>query len=483
MQNGKQVRATVYAGDYEKITENGITREFYYLDGNTIVVKQNGAFRNFVAFTDNIGNILSVIDEGGSKMFDASYDAWGNQTIRQNRIGLHRGYTGHEMLPEFGIINMNGRLYDPVLGRFLSPDNYVQSPYNSQNFNRYSYCLNNPLKYTDPSGNLIDAMLAVAIFNVSSSVMKAAYNGDNVWKSCASSALKSAASYGLSTLHAVASYGIGQAFGGVGSFGNEMLRAGAHGVSGGVFSVLDGGSFGSGFASGFTSSLVCSLTAGNVADDTAASYSTSSGGMVMAGEMSNVSFQTFTSSIVGGLAAWATGGDFLRGATIGYNVGAFNHAMHDGDGKAYRKDAHGNVEGGELPGVIATAKAPKVKFNVYMAAAYITNHAEAASTHYCATYVRRALEYGGFNTKGHPKYAKNWGRTLKKGGYCEVPKKDYCPLIGDIRVFNSYPGGSEGGHIDMWNGKNWVSDWIEKDWFPGSGYEKANDYTIYSFLY
>ena len=47
---------------------------------------------------------------------------------------------------------MNGRLYDPVLGRFLSPDNYVQLPDFSQSFNRYSYCLNNPLKYTDPSG-------------------------------------------------------------------------------------------------------------------------------------------------------------------------------------------------------------------------------------------------------------------------------------------------------------------------------------------
>jgi hypothetical protein len=46
-------------------------------------------------------------------------------------------------------------MYDPLLGRMLSPDNYVQEPYNSQSYNRYSYCLNNPLKYTDPSGELI----------------------------------------------------------------------------------------------------------------------------------------------------------------------------------------------------------------------------------------------------------------------------------------------------------------------------------------
>ena len=63
---------------------------------------------------------------------------------------------------------MNGRMYDPQLGRFLSPDNYVQMPDNSQNFNRYSYCLNNPLKYTDPSGefwNLIFGAAVGGLFN------------------------------------------------------------------------------------------------------------------------------------------------------------------------------------------------------------------------------------------------------------------------------------------------------------------------------
>ena len=57
----------------------------------------------------NIGSILFVIDENGTKVFDASYDAWGKQTVKLNTIGLHRGYTGHEMLSEFDIINMNQR--------------------------------------------------------------------------------------------------------------------------------------------------------------------------------------------------------------------------------------------------------------------------------------------------------------------------------------------------------------------------------------
>lgn len=67
---------------------------------------------------------------------------------------LNRGYTGHEHLSIFGLINMNARLYDPLLGRFLSPDRYVQMPENSQSFNRYSYCLNNPLMYRDQTGEI-----------------------------------------------------------------------------------------------------------------------------------------------------------------------------------------------------------------------------------------------------------------------------------------------------------------------------------------
>ena len=72
-----------------------------------------------------------------------------------------RGYTFHEHLIEFSLINMDGRMYDPVLGRVISPDNYIQAPDNTQSFNRYSYCFNNPLKYSDPSGDIIVTAIAV----------------------------------------------------------------------------------------------------------------------------------------------------------------------------------------------------------------------------------------------------------------------------------------------------------------------------------
>ena len=137
--------------------------KYYYLDKGVMVIRENNAFKSYLTFTDNLGSILAVMDKKGEKVFEASYDAWGKQTIKLNKIGLQRGYTGHEMLNDFDIINMNGRLYDSVLGRFLSPDNLAQMPDNAQRYNRYSYCLNNPLKYTDPSGELWNIVIGAAI--------------------------------------------------------------------------------------------------------------------------------------------------------------------------------------------------------------------------------------------------------------------------------------------------------------------------------
>jgi RHS repeat-associated protein len=169
--NDAVVRTTIYAGDYEKISENGVvTQQLYYISGAdglaAIYVKQPNQTDNiYYVHRDHLGSILSLTDANGTAAFNASYDAWGKQTITNNTFKFHRGFTGHEHLPEFALINMNGRMYDPILGRFLSPDPYVQAPDMLQNFNRYSYCLNNPLIYTDPSGEnpIIVAMIIGAV--------------------------------------------------------------------------------------------------------------------------------------------------------------------------------------------------------------------------------------------------------------------------------------------------------------------------------
>ena len=156
---GSTTTTTLYADNYEQRTAGGVTTSYHYVaspDGLIAVyVKKNGTTTPYYVETDHLGSIVNLYDANGTKQFSATYDAWGKQTITKNAIGLTRGYTGHEHWNQFGLIDMNGRFYDPLIGRFLSPDPYVQAPDNPQNFNRYSYCLNNPLKYTDPTGEWI----------------------------------------------------------------------------------------------------------------------------------------------------------------------------------------------------------------------------------------------------------------------------------------------------------------------------------------
>ncbi len=91
----------------------------------------------------------------GSDQYDLSKTDLERQAVmatNSNYVSKRIGYTGHMQLDRSGFIHMQGRLYDPVLGRFLSPDPIVLNPTNSQNWNKYSYVLNNSTKYTDPSG-------------------------------------------------------------------------------------------------------------------------------------------------------------------------------------------------------------------------------------------------------------------------------------------------------------------------------------------
>ncbi|WP_245600510.1 RHS repeat domain-containing protein [Flavobacterium daejeonense] len=126
------------------------------------MLKSDGTAQNYLYLQrDYQGSIVAVSDATGVVVEKRLFDAWGNVLV-QDGVGntlagltiLDRGYTGHEHLQSVGLIHMNGRLYDAKLHRFLQPDNYVQDPGNTQNYNRYGYVLNNPLKYIDPSGEL-----------------------------------------------------------------------------------------------------------------------------------------------------------------------------------------------------------------------------------------------------------------------------------------------------------------------------------------
>ena len=120
----------------------------------------DGKHKLHYVLKDHLGSWTTITDCNGVVEQELSFDAWGNRRNPENWLNtdqlpepmFDRGFTGHEHLRGFGLINMNGRMYDPVMSSFLSVDRYVQQPENSQGFNRYAYCMYNPLKYVDPSG-------------------------------------------------------------------------------------------------------------------------------------------------------------------------------------------------------------------------------------------------------------------------------------------------------------------------------------------
>ena len=132
-----------------------------------ILISDGEAQKFYYLHRDYLGSIVMLTDENGNIAERRHFDAWGQPIKVEDGAGkvlkgltlLDRGFTGHEHLQTVGLIHMNGRLYDPALHRFLQPDNYVQDPFNTQNFNRYGYCLNNPLVYVGQNGEFIGTIL------------------------------------------------------------------------------------------------------------------------------------------------------------------------------------------------------------------------------------------------------------------------------------------------------------------------------------
>ena len=128
---------------------------------SAIYVENDGSGQLYYAYTDYLGSLTARTDAGGNVVERQAFDPWGNRRVPNDWTSLittpvshitGRGYTMHEHLDGFALINMNGRVYDPQIARFLSPDPQLQAPGYWLNYNRYGYCLNNPLIYTDPSG-------------------------------------------------------------------------------------------------------------------------------------------------------------------------------------------------------------------------------------------------------------------------------------------------------------------------------------------
>ncbi len=195
---------THYVGEsFEAIDPQGILdtyRHYIRANGKTVLVREDvaGAVSHRYVHRDHLGSVTTLTDEiTGNVVERYSYDAWGMRRSAadwQSSVTSaleNRGYTGHEHLDDVGIIHMNGRIYSPSLGRMLSPDPVTQAPENGQNYNRFTYAFNNPLKYTDPSGFVVgvdDAIVAAVVNAVITEaidrVLDMLFGGSNCGNSC-----------------------------------------------------------------------------------------------------------------------------------------------------------------------------------------------------------------------------------------------------------------------------------------------------------
>ena len=361
-------------------TENNVTTTTYYIgnvevvsksDSNVVTTRRNlpGAIElrrdngtteiNYL-LKDHLGSLDTVVAGDGTVKQKLYFDAWGKKHIIDNANMIAsitgsttltlsqlldvtaRGYTGHESVDHADIIHMNGRIYDATLGRFLQADPHIQAPDNSQSYNRYSYVLNNPLSYTDPSGYFfnkifkkLNKMLGkfAPLFGAILTIW--APWGTGLWQSMAygfigggvaTGSLKGALIGAFSGavfnkigqhFKGLAAQNVANGVEGLSKFGGNMLTTGqiasqiaSHAVAGGVISTLAGGKFGHGFFSaGVTKGMGGALLPGGDNLTT---------GEIMGG--------TVASAVIGGTASVISGGKFANGARTAAYQYMFNQA-------------------------------------------------------------------------------------------------------------------------------------------------------------
>lgn len=275
----------------------GSNRKILYVEGGdglcSIIVAEGGNQTVYSVYKDHIGSIVALTKKVGgtvSVVAEQNFDAWGRRrnpatwtytAIPNPPDWLYRGYTGHEHVEPFALINMNGRMYDPLNGRMLSADNYVQLGLGTQGYNRYSYAGNNPLKYTDPDGENPLAIAAIiggtlswlahgaefsmeglGYFGVGAAAglvgaglgagVSSAMAGGGFWAGAAGTSSVSAVGFGAGALAGGAGGGAGGFLLGSGNSamaGNSMngilnagLRGGAYGaITGGLIGGIQGG--------------------------------------------------------------------------------------------------------------------------------------------------------------------------------------------------------------------------------------------------
>ena len=370
-QSGSLQETTLYMGKaYERVEDavSGDVKHKYFIyadDGELTAIhveteKADGTVTDESRYMhrDALGSIDLITDTTGNEVQRMGYTPFGarrsiaTSTRYVELLGFdpytNRGFTGHEHVDigDIGLIHMNGRVYDPQLGRFLSADPHVQFLHASQSYNRYSYVMNNPLKYTDPSGYFLSKLFK-AITKPIRATWKA-YNDvlNSIFRAIASNkylnfiAQTAACTFGgsigcaayagrmtyaqtgsfsASLKAAVMAYGTAEISNRIGMKGKgkdawtRPQQAVAHGVVGGVRAELSGGKFHQGFASSFFTKMV----SGKIAESSGSeSYTDRAIGTVKA-------------AIVGGTISVVSGGKFSNGANTAAMQYLFNEISFD----------------------------------------------------------------------------------------------------------------------------------------------------------
>ena len=281
---------------YQQVSLPSGVIEHKFTVGNAIVThRSNGGKLTYYLHKDQQGSTTAITNQDGNSAQQLLYDPWGRQyqvssaVLQFSSQATTYGYTGHDMVNDFEVIHMGGRTYNPVLGRFMQADPFIQSPGNVQSFNRYAYVLNNPMSYTDPSGyffkKLFSSLANVPWLNtVISAAMTIFIPGCHTGV-CAA-AFNAGMTYSLTGSLRVAGIGFAAGIASGGSMLNDALI-------GGIASTLQGGKFGRGFVSAGLGNL-----AGNAAG----------------GFKGNVFAKVLVAGVLGGTVSKITGDKFANGA-------------------------------------------------------------------------------------------------------------------------------------------------------------------------
>ena len=327
-------------------------------------------------FTDHLGSVDVVASSNGDIHEKVSFDAfgrrrapldWQNDSLDLFAYEHHfvkRGFTGHEQLDTVGLVHMNGRIYDPTIGRFLSADPQVQFPQENQSYNRYSYVMNNPMRFTDPSGYGIFDSIEAELGRFESSFRGELRDPSSGLSVVLNAVVYIGSVYGCNAW-AAACIGAGTALisRGQGASDEDAALAGA--VAAVSYSIGNSSLYGtSGYAAagrivtvGAISGSYAAYQGGDFGRAFAASVVSAASGQAIGRSGVNPWAGTLASAVVGGTVSEITGGKFVNGAVtaaFAYAISYSNAARRanrdyqagkmDGDMSITERKAIRNVE-------------------------------------------------------------------------------------------------------------------------------------------